>query len=119
MGHYQRLPQTSIRVEPIGMELNMAALQNMNVSPPSTAGDPRWARVLARDRTADGLFWYSVITTRIYCRPSCPSRSANPKNVTLHPALASAKATGFRACKRCKPDEAADAASLRSLRCEK
>src|SRR6478672_3307347 len=48
------------------------------------ADDPRWARVLARDRTADGQFWYSVTTTGVYCRPSCPSRTANPKNVTLH-----------------------------------
>ena len=69
-----------------------------------TASDPRWARVVARDRTADGLFWYSVSTTGIYCRPSCPSRTANAKNVSLHDTLASAQATGFRACKRCNPD---------------
>jgi AraC family transcriptional regulator of adaptative response/methylated-DNA-[protein]-cysteine methyltransferase len=66
--------------------------------------DPRWARVLARDRSADGQFWYSVATTGVYCRPSCPSRSANPRNVALHASLAEAKATGFRPCKRCKPD---------------
>jgi AraC family transcriptional regulator, regulatory protein of adaptative response / methylated-DNA-[protein]-cysteine methyltransferase len=71
-----------------------------------TAQDPRWARVVARDRSADGRFWYTVKTTGIYCRPSCPSRSANPKNVRLHDTLESAKATGFRACKRCKPDGA-------------
>ncbi|HEY2048000.1 MAG TPA: bifunctional DNA-binding transcriptional regulator/O6-methylguanine-DNA methyltransferase Ada [Caulobacteraceae bacterium] len=70
----------------------------------ATADDPRWARVVARDRTGDGQFWYSVATTGIYCRPSCPSRTANPQNVTLHDTLASAKATGFRPCKRCKPD---------------
>src|ERR1700761_334896 len=70
----------------------------------ATAEDPRWARVVARDRTGDGQFWYSVATTGIYCRPSCPSRTANPKHVTLHDTLASAKATGFRPCKRCKPD---------------
>src|ERR1700692_2887814 len=68
------------------------------------ADDPRWARVLVRDRTADGAFWYSVATTGVYCRPSCPSRTANPKNVALHDTLAAAKATGFRACKRCNPD---------------
>jgi AraC family transcriptional regulator, regulatory protein of adaptative response / methylated-DNA-[protein]-cysteine methyltransferase len=69
-----------------------------------TARDPRWTQVLARDRSADGKFWYSVKTTGIYCRPSCPSRNANPKNVTLHDTLESAKATGYRACKRCKPE---------------
>ena len=70
----------------------------------SVADDPRWARVLARDRTVDGQFWYSVSTTGVYCRPSCPSRTANPKNVQLHDTLESAKATGFRSCRRCKPD---------------
>ena len=69
-----------------------------------TAVDLRWARVLARDKTADGAFWYSVATTGIYCRPSCPSRAANPQNVVLHDTLETARATGFRACKRCKPD---------------
>ena len=69
-----------------------------------TASDARWARVVARDRTADGLFWYSVATTGIYCRPSCPSRTANSKNVGLHDTLAEAKATGCRPCKRCNPD---------------
>ena len=70
----------------------------------NTLHDPRWARVLARDKTADGAFWYSVATTGIYCRPSCPSRTANPANVTLHDTLASARATGCRPCKRCSPD---------------
>ena len=69
-----------------------------------TATDPRWARVLARDRSADGAFWYSVATTGVYCRPSCPSRAANPSNVALHDTLADARARGFRACKRCNPD---------------
>jgi AraC family transcriptional regulator, regulatory protein of adaptative response / methylated-DNA-[protein]-cysteine methyltransferase len=68
------------------------------------ADDPRWARIVARDKTADGGFWYSVATTGIYCRPSCPSRTANPRKVQLHDTLAAAKATGFRPCKRCNPD---------------
>ena len=75
-----------------------------------TAQDPRWARIVARDRSADGEFWFSVRTTRIYCRPSCPSRGANPRNVTLHDSLESAKATGFRPCKRCRPDGASQEA---------
>jgi AraC family transcriptional regulator of adaptative response/methylated-DNA-[protein]-cysteine methyltransferase len=70
----------------------------------AVANDPRWARIVCRDKTADGHFWYSVATTGVYCRPSCPSRTANPKNVQLHNTLDSAKATGFRPCKRCNPD---------------
>jgi AraC family transcriptional regulator of adaptative response/methylated-DNA-[protein]-cysteine methyltransferase len=66
--------------------------------------DPRWARIVARDKTADGRFWYSVSTTGVYCRPSCPSRIANPGNVQLHGSLESARATGFRPCRRCNPD---------------
>ena len=78
----------------------------------ATANDPRWARVVTRDRSADGEFWYSVATTGVYCRPSCPSRGANPKNVAFHDTLEAAKATGFRACKRCHPDGASlDAAN--------
>jgi len=73
-------------------------------TPPAVAEDPRWARIVARDKSADGYFWYSVLTTGVYCRPSCPSRIANPKNVLLHETLDDAKATGFRPCKRCNPD---------------
>jgi len=70
----------------------------------SVADDPRWARIVARDKTADGHLWYSVSTTGVYCRPSCPSRPANPKNVQIHDSLESARAMGFRPCKRCNPD---------------
>jgi AraC family transcriptional regulator of adaptative response/methylated-DNA-[protein]-cysteine methyltransferase len=73
-------------------------------TPPSAADDPRWPRIVARDKAADGHLWYSVSTTGVYCRPSCPSRTANPKNVQIYDSLASAKATGFRPCKRCNPD---------------
>lgn len=82
----------------------MALARSRECSPSTIETDSRWARILARDRTADGAFWYSVQTTGVYCRPSCPSRAANPKNVGLHATLADARATGFRACKRCNPD---------------
>jgi AraC family transcriptional regulator, regulatory protein of adaptative response / methylated-DNA-[protein]-cysteine methyltransferase len=83
----------------------MNNMRNIRVSPtPSVTDDPRWARIVSRDKTADGLLWYSVSTTGIYCRPSCPSRAANPKNVALHDTLQSARATGFRPCKRCNPE---------------
>jgi AraC family transcriptional regulator, regulatory protein of adaptative response / methylated-DNA-[protein]-cysteine methyltransferase len=79
---------------------------------PSVVDDPRWERIVARDKTADGHLWYSVATTGVYCRPSCPSRIANPKNVQLHDTLVSARATGFRPCRRCNPDGP-------SIECEK
>jgi AraC family transcriptional regulator of adaptative response/methylated-DNA-[protein]-cysteine methyltransferase len=79
--------------------------------------DPRWQRVLDRDKSADGSFWYSVATTGVYCRPSCPSRRCNPKNVTLHDSLEAAKATGCRACLRCRPDGVAPAAAMVAKAC--
>ncbi|MCG2839718.1 bifunctional DNA-binding transcriptional regulator/O6-methylguanine-DNA methyltransferase Ada [Sandaracinobacter sp. RS1-74] len=78
----------------------------METARPDIACDPRWARVLARDTSADGQFWYSVRTTGVYCRPSCPSRRADPGNVTLHDTLESARASGCRPCKRCNPEGA-------------
>jgi AraC family transcriptional regulator of adaptative response/methylated-DNA-[protein]-cysteine methyltransferase len=67
--------------------------------------DPRWAAVVARDRAADGSFYYSVSTTGVYCRPSCAARLANPKNVRFHQTRADAERAGFRPCRRCKPDQ--------------
>jgi AraC family transcriptional regulator of adaptative response/methylated-DNA-[protein]-cysteine methyltransferase len=81
----------------------------------SVVDDPRWRRIVARDRAADGQFWYSVATTGVYCRPSCPSRTANPKNVQLHDTLDDAKATGFRRCKRCNPDSLSPDAEYAAL----
>jgi AraC family transcriptional regulator, regulatory protein of adaptative response / methylated-DNA-[protein]-cysteine methyltransferase len=86
------------------MNVSVTPIKALKPTAPSVADDPRWARIVARDKAADGHFWYSVSTTGVYCRPSCPSRTANPKNVQLHDSLESAKATGFRPCKRCNPD---------------
>ena len=70
------------------------------------AQDPRWALVAARDRAADGAFFYSVETTGVYCRPSCAARRPNQANVRFHASAAEAEAAGFRPCKRCKSDGA-------------
>jgi AraC family transcriptional regulator of adaptative response/methylated-DNA-[protein]-cysteine methyltransferase len=67
--------------------------------------DPRWKAVEARDPAADGKFVYSVKSTGIYCRPSCPSRRAKPENVRFHATSGDARRAGFRPCKRCRPDE--------------
>ena len=63
-----------------------------------------WQRVLARDRNADGLFWYGVVTTGIYCRPHCPSRPRR-ENIRYFATPDAARAAGFRACKRCRPEK--------------
>ncbi len=81
----------------------------------ATELDPRWKSVVARNRAADGRFYYSVSTTGIYCRPSCPSRTANPRNVRFHDSIADARAAGFRACKRCKPDQSAPDAHITTM----
>ncbi len=67
--------------------------------------DDRWAAVKARDAEADGKFWSCVVTTGVYCRPSCPARPKR-QNVRFAASPADARAAGFRACKRCRPDEA-------------
>ena len=79
---------------------------NRSAPMPDTAADPRWADVCTRNKAADGRFWYAVTTTGVYCRPSCPSRLANPGNVILHDTLESARASGLRPCKRCNPEGA-------------
>jgi AraC family transcriptional regulator of adaptative response/methylated-DNA-[protein]-cysteine methyltransferase len=70
-----------------------------------TLNDPRWQAVVARDRKADGQFFYSVRTTGIYCRPSCAARRARPENVQFHRTAAEAQRAGFRPCRRCRPDQ--------------
>jgi AraC family transcriptional regulator of adaptative response/methylated-DNA-[protein]-cysteine methyltransferase len=65
----------------------------------------RWQAVVGRDRRADGLFYYSVATTGVYCRPSCGARLPRRENVAFHVTTRDAEQAGFRACKRCRPDE--------------
>ena len=72
----------------------------------ATVADPRWTAVVARDPKADGSFFYSVKTTGVFCRPSCAARPARPENVAFHATVEDAERAGFRACKRCKPNEA-------------
>lgn len=71
----------------------------------ATQADPRWAAVLARSAAADGSFWYSVLSTGVYCRPSCAARTPRPENVRFHASCADAEAAGFRPCQRCKPQQ--------------
>ena len=60
--------------------------------------------VQSKDARFDGWFVTAVLTTRIYCRPSCPVRPPFARNVRFLPTAAAAQRAGFRACKRCRPD---------------
>ena len=66
--------------------------------------DARWRAVSVRDRAQDGDFVYAVSSTGVYCKPSCPSRRPLRDRVSFFATPAEAKAAGFRACKRCRPD---------------
>lgn len=66
-----------------------------------------WAAVLRRDRRFDGTFITGVLTTGIYCRPSCSARHPSRENVLFFEDVAAAQAAGFRACFRCRPDDLA------------
>lgn len=58
----------------------------------------------SRDERFDGVFFTAVVTTGVYCRPSCPATTPKRENVRFHPSAAAAQAAGFRACRRCRPD---------------
>lgn len=60
--------------------------------------------VQSKDSRFDGWFVTAVLTTRIYCRPSCPVRPPLARNMAFYPSAAAAQQAGFRACKRCRPD---------------
>src|SRR6476469_994152 len=60
--------------------------------------------VQSKDARFDGWFFTAVLTTGIYCRPSCPVVPPKPENMVFHPSAAACQQAGFRACKRCRPD---------------
>jgi AraC family transcriptional regulator of adaptative response/methylated-DNA-[protein]-cysteine methyltransferase len=74
--------------------------------PQTQTQDPLWQAVLDRNRQMDGVFFYAVKSTGIFCRPSCASKRPRREVVDFFFAPADAKSAGFRACKRCKPEEA-------------
>ncbi len=74
-------------------------------SSPFADEESRWQALLRRDPDADGMFYYSVRTTGVYCRPSCASRRPRRENVRFHTTCKQAEQAGFRPCKRCRPNE--------------
>jgi len=86
-------------------------------SPNASAIPPRlakrfWRATISRDPRADGTFFLAVRSTGIYCRPSCPARRPFRRNVIFFLTQAEAEQHGFRACRRCRPDEASASAAL-------
>lgn len=71
----------------------------------SQPADPRWTAVRTRDRSADGRFVFAVTTTGIYCRPGCPARTPAAAHVRFFDTAVAAREAGFRACRRCRPDD--------------
>ena len=67
--------------------------------------DTAWAAFMRRDRAWDGRVIGAVKTTGIYCKPSCPARRPKREHVEFFAAADEARAAGYRACLRCKPDE--------------
>src|SRR5690242_16662210 len=67
--------------------------------------DTAWAAFMRRDRSWDGRILGAVKTTGIYCKPSCPARRPRRENVEFFATREQARAAGYRACLRCKPDE--------------
>src|SRR4051794_13789369 len=68
--------------------------------------DWRWLAVMEKNPTFDGVFYFGVTSTGIFCRPSCSSRTPKPENVAFFSESAEAERAGFRACLRCRPLEA-------------
>ena len=75
----------------------MRTQANLNVD------EQRWKAVTNRDRAFDGKFFTAVLSTGIYCRPSCPARHTKRENVVFYASAEEAESEGFRACLRCHP----------------
>src|SRR3982751_5179944 len=91
----------------------MATLAHTTQPPRSTSVDnvmrldpvTSWAAFMRRDRSWDGRVIGAVSTTGVYCKPSCPARRPKREHVTFFASGEEARAAGYRACLRCKPDE--------------
>ena len=84
-----------------------ASKTDQNMPPAYPDEEKRWEAVLGRDGAADHVFFYGVRSTRIYCRPSCPSRRPGREQVSFYPSPEAAESAGFQACRRCHPRETA------------
>jgi AraC family transcriptional regulator of adaptative response/methylated-DNA-[protein]-cysteine methyltransferase len=77
--------------------------------------DACWAAVCGKDRSQDGRFVFGVVTTGVFCRPSCPARTPNRRNVRFYPAIGDAVQAGLRPCRRCRPLESSQDARTAAI----
>ena len=85
--------------------MNLALAPQM-IAPAPSNEEKLWEAVLAKDARLDGEFVFAVSSTRIYCRPSCPSRRPRRDRVSFFALPAAAEQAGFRPCLRCRPRQA-------------
>ena len=83
----------------------MPAVAKTRIEKTYRTDEERWETVIHRDKNAADAFVYSVKTTGVYCRPSCPARRAARENVAFYLTPKHAERAGYRACKRCKPND--------------
>lgn len=76
-----------------------------------TLNDSRWKAIQQRDASQDANFLYGVVTTGIYCKPSCCSRQPLQANVLYFEDGLAARNAGLRPCLRCKPEQPAEAST--------
>ena len=92
--------------------MKMVSIPPAHNSIKGKAAERYWLATLRRDRRADGAFVFAVCSTHIYCRPSCPSRRPLRKNALFFRTPNEAENRGFRPCRRCRPQEQHEAATL-------
>jgi AraC family transcriptional regulator of adaptative response/methylated-DNA-[protein]-cysteine methyltransferase len=85
--------------------MGISAMRSKRTAATFSDDEARWAAVVRRDRAADGVFYYAVRTTGVYCRPSCAARLARREHVGFYVTRGEAEQAGFRPCKRCRPQE--------------
>ena len=91
-----------------GVRFPLGDVRSASDADPVLDADACYRAVSAKDGRFDGRFCTAVLTTRIYCRPSCPARTPHRRNVEFYAEPAAAERAGFRACRRCRPDLAPD-----------
>jgi AraC family transcriptional regulator of adaptative response / methylphosphotriester-DNA alkyltransferase methyltransferase len=74
-----------------------------------------WKAIVECDKSYDGKFFYGVLTTGIFCRPSCKSRTPKMENVKIYKTITDAQNDGLRPCKRCRPELITGYSSIEQL----